>query len=76
MGKVNSSNRANQRDDDADHAGEDRPVDEEVRKVHSSAYRGVRGVRISEPGARLRRAVLIETTVTAIQLHRLLVRLR
>ena len=31
--------RADERDDDADHAGEDRPVDEEVREVHRACAR-------------------------------------
>src|SRR4029077_18797588 len=42
--KRQKRNHADERDDDADDAGKDRPVDEEVRKVHSvsaSAWLGV-----------------------------------
>src|SRR5439155_13531059 len=53
---------ANERDDNTDHAGKDRPVDEKVRKVHSNAEVGVPN---AELGARFRRAVLMEVTVIA-----------
>src|SRR4029077_1882000 len=52
-----------ERDDDADDAREDRPVDEEVRKVHSNSEFGIRNPEFL---TRLRRAVLIDATVTAI----------
>src|SRR5437868_810492 len=52
-----------ERDDNADDAGKDRPVDEEVGKVHSTAECGIRNAELL---ARLRRAVLIDATVMAI----------
>src|SRR5882724_4570764 len=61
--KRRKRDHADERDDDADDAGKDRPVDEEVRKVHSNAECGI---RIAELLARLRRAVLMEATVIAI----------
>ena len=61
--KRRKRDHADERDDDTDHARKDRPVDEEVRKVHSNAECGI---RIAELLARLRRAVLMEATVMAI----------
>src|SRR2546421_369102 len=52
-----------ERDGDADDAGKDRPVDKEVRKIHSNAECGI---WIAELLARLRRAVLMEATGIAI----------
>src|SRR5205823_10336428 len=54
---------ADERDDDADDAGKDRPVDKKMREVHSNAECGI---RIAELLARLRRAVLMEATLIAI----------
>src|SRR5207244_10656262 len=61
--KRRKRDHADARDDDTDHAGKDRPIDKEVRKIHSNAECGIRN---SELLARLRRAVLMEATVIAI----------
>src|SRR4029077_12355695 len=54
---------ADERDDNADDAGKDRTVDEEVRKIHSNAECGIRNAEFL---TRFRRAVLIDATVIAI----------
>ena len=61
--KGQKRNNADKRNDNADDAGENRPVDKKVREVHASSECGMRSV---ESGARLRRAVLIDVTVIAI----------
>src|SRR5206468_11122558 len=61
--KGRKRNDTDERDDDADHAGKDRPIDEKVRKIHRNVEFGMRSAELS---ARLRRAVLIEVTVIAI----------
>src|SRR5205807_6099728 len=61
--KRRKRDHADERDDNADDAREDRPVDEEVRKVHSNLECGIRNAELL---ARLRRAVLMEATVIAI----------
>src|SRR5437879_2290087 len=61
--KRRKRDHADERDDDADDAGKDRPVDKEVRKIHSNAECGI---WIAELLARLRRAVLMEATGIAI----------
>src|SRR2546430_12008003 len=61
--KRRKRDHADERNDNANDAGENWPVDEEVRKVHSNAECGM---RIAELLARLRRAVLIDATVMAI----------
>src|SRR5437016_10302851 len=61
--KRRQRNDTHQRDDNANHAGEDWPVDEKMRKVHSNAEVGVRSAEFE---LRLRRAVLIEAIVIAI----------
>src|SRR5947207_11403585 len=54
---------ADERDDNADDAGKDRPIDKEVRKIHSNSEFGIRNAEFL---TRLRRAVLIDATVMAI----------
>src|SRR6266853_1547411 len=61
--KRRKRDHADERDDDADDAREDRPVDEEVRKVHSNSEFGIRNAEFL---TRLQRAVLIDATVMAI----------
>src|SRR6266480_3085788 len=61
--KRRKRDHADERNDDTDHARKDRPVDEEVRKVHSNAECGIRNAEFE---LRLRRAVLIEAIVIAI----------
>src|SRR5439155_13778121 len=62
-GKRRKRDHTEERNHNADHAGKDRPVDEEVREVHASAEFRKRN---AESAARLHRAVLIEATVIAI----------
>src|SRR4029077_11093420 len=54
---------ADERDDDAYDAGKDRPIDKEMRKIHSNSEFGMRNAEFL---TRLRRAVLIDATVIAI----------
>ena len=60
--KRQQSDGPDERDDDADHAGKDWSINEEMREVHRIAECGIRD---AESGARLRRAVLIEPTAMA-----------
>src|SRR5437764_13835981 len=61
--KRRKRDHADERDDDTDDARKDRPVDEEVRKVHSNSECGIRNAEFE---LWLRRAVLKEATVMAI----------